>query len=64
MIAGRATDSLAHAEAAIAGHAAALGPDHPWTQESRQLAADVRAAAARVSRGEVSAAPAAMAIAR
>lgn len=64
MIAGRATDSLAHAEAALAGHAAALGPDHPWTQESRQLAADLRAAAARVSRGEVSAAPAAMAIAR
>jgi hypothetical protein len=64
LIAGRATDSVAHAEAAFAGHVAALGPDHPWTQESRQLAADVREAAARISRGEIDAAPAAMAIAR
>jgi hypothetical protein len=54
LVAGRATDSVAHAEAALAGHVAALGPDHAWTRESQQFAADVRGAAARVSQGELS----------
>jgi len=49
LIAGRAADSVAHAEAALAGHTAALGPHHTWTRESRQLAADVRALAIRAS---------------
>jgi hypothetical protein len=47
LIAGRAADSMVHAEAAFAGHIAALGPDHAWTRESGQLAANVRHVIAR-----------------
>jgi hypothetical protein len=48
LAAGRAADSVPHAEAAQAGHQKTLGNSHAWTQESAQLIANARHAAWRV----------------
>jgi hypothetical protein len=41
---GKATDALPHAEAALAGHRASLGSDHPSTINAAQLVIDVQRA--------------------
>ena len=44
LAAGRAGESLSHAETALIGHLESLGEDHPWTREVRQLVAKARRA--------------------
>jgi hypothetical protein len=45
LAAGRAGESLKHAEAALAGYRATVGEKHAWTVEALQLIAEARAAA-------------------
>jgi len=45
LAAGRAADSLKHAEAALAGHRKTVGEHHAWTDDALQLVADARHAA-------------------
>jgi hypothetical protein len=52
LAAGRAADSVPHAEAALAGHQKTLGNSHAWIQESAQLVANARHAALRVERAQ------------
>lgn len=47
MLAGRATDSLPHADAAFAGHIATLGPHHAWTLDAQRLVVAARLAVTR-----------------
>ncbi|HWD57050.1 MAG TPA: tetratricopeptide repeat protein [Stellaceae bacterium] len=42
LAAGRPSDSLKYAEAALAGIRANLGENHPWTDDALQLVADAR----------------------
>jgi Tetratricopeptide repeat len=42
LAAGRASESLAHAEAALAGIRKCLGENHAWTDDALQLVADAR----------------------
>jgi hypothetical protein len=44
---GRASESIEHAEWALAGHLTLLGREHLWTKESADFVADVRHALAR-----------------
>lgn len=46
LAAGRATEAVKHAEAALTGHRATVGENHVWTDEALQLVADARHAAA------------------
>lgn len=46
LAAGRSTEAVKHAEAALAGHRATVGEHHAWTDEALQLVADARHAAA------------------
>ena len=52
LAAGRAADSVPHAETARAGQEKTLGNGHAWTQQSAQLLANARHAASRVERAQ------------
>jgi hypothetical protein len=60
LAAGRSTDSLKHAEAALAGCRKCVGEHHAWTDEALQLVADARhVVAATQTEPQQAAAPAA-----
>ncbi|HZK91968.1 MAG TPA: tetratricopeptide repeat protein [Stellaceae bacterium] len=52
LAAGRAADSVSHAETACAGQERTLGTSHAWSQEAAQLVAKSRHAASRVEQAQ------------
>lgn len=59
LAAGRSTEAVKHAEAALAGHRATVGELHAWTDEALQLVADARHAVSATHPEAMAAAPAA-----
>jgi hypothetical protein len=59
LAAGRSTEAVKHAEAALAGHRATVGEHHAWTDEALQLVADARHAASTAHPEAMATAPAA-----